>query len=63
MLSEGRRGGKGEAGREGRKSGHHSPICVCPLHTITMTSSFSSSSKEPGLLMDRWTNGQMGSLH
>lgn len=58
MLNEGRRGVKGKVGREGRKSGGHSPSCVRPFQTITVTSS-SSSSKEPGLLTGRWTNGQM----
>lgn len=52
MLNEGR---SEEKGRERRKSGSQSLICVCPFHIITMTSSFSSS-KGLGLPTDRWAD-------
>lgn len=54
--------GEGEGAGEGAKEvGQFFSRCVCSFHTIAMTSSFSSSSKDPGLLTGRWANGQMAS--
>lgn len=64
---EGERKGWKERGREGKKSGSHFPICVCPFHIITVCSSCSSLLLQGARLaegqMDQWTDRLAWSTH
>lgn len=54
-MEEGR-----EEGKEVRQKFSHLRLCFSHPHMSAPSSSISFSQKEPGLLTDRWTQGQTG---
>lgn len=56
VLNEGRTGVTGKVGREERKSGSHSPICVCPHHSDLLLLFLQGHRLTDGQ-MDKWTDG------